>query len=218
MRGLPAPRVGGTTSAPTQAASSTGQGYFLSLQRLKAPVLRRVCQWLRCVSAAGAVLAAFGVATTLTGVLHAQPTYFLIGHDAPDFALRAVAGSNVRLSEHRGDVVVLSFWSSRCSPCRAQLGALDKSLATYRSAGLQMYGINVDDDQTRALEFAHGGQTVSFALLLDPQKSVSRQYQVDNLPMTLLIDRNGIVRYVLRDYSAKSEDLYLRELRSLLNE
>ena len=59
---------------------------------------------------------------------------------------------------------------------------------------------------------------LSFALLLDPEKAVSRRYEVDNLPMTLLIDRNGIVRYVLRDYSAKSEDQYLRELRNLLNE
>jgi len=81
-----------------------------------------------------------------------------------------------------------------------------------------MYGINVDDDQTRAIESARGGQTVTFALLLDPQKTVSRRYEVDNLPMTLLIDRNGIVRYVLRDYSAKSEDLYLQQLRTLLNE
>jgi peroxiredoxin len=186
----------------------------LSLQRPKGSVLPRVSVWLRCVSTAAAVLVACGAGTPSV----AESTYFLLGHEAPDFALHAVAGSNVRLSEHRGDVVVMSFWSSRCSPCRAQLAALDKSLATYRSAGLQMYGINVDDDQTRALEFAKGGQTVSFALLLDPQKGVSRRYEVDNLPMTLLIDRNGIVRYVLRDYSAKSEDLYLRELRTLLNE
>ena len=186
----------------------------MRLQRPKRPVLRRVCLWWRCVSTALAVLLALGAGTASL----AQPTYFLLGHEAPDFALRAVAGSNVRLSEHRGDVVVLSFWSSRCSPCRTQLAALDKSLATYRSAGLQMYGINVDDDQTRAIEFAHGGQTVNFALLLDPAKAVSRRYEVDNLPMTLLIDRNGIVRYVLRDYSAKSDDLYLQQLRTLLNE
>jgi len=161
-----------------------------------------------------AVLMAVGVGATSS----AQPTYALLGHEAPDFALHAVGGSNVRLSEHRGDVVVLSFWSSRCSPCRTQLAALDRSLGTYRSAGLQIYGINVDDDQSRALEFAHGGQTLSFALLLDPQKTVSRTYSVDNLPMTLLIDRNGTVRYVLRDYSTKSDDLYLQQLRSLLNE
>lgn len=186
----------------------------MSLQRPKGPVLRRVGPGGRCVSAALAVLIAFGAGMASL----AQPAYFLLGREAPDFALRAVAGSNVRLSEHRGDVVVLSFWSSRCAPCRTQLAALDRSLATYRSAGLQMYGINVDDDQTRAVEFARGGQAVSFELLLDPEKAVSRRYEVDNLPMTLLIDRNGIVRYVLRDYSAKSDDLYLQQLRTLLNE
>jgi len=47
---------------------------------------------------------------------------------------------------------------------------------------------------------------------------VSRSYQVDNLPMTVLIDRNGTVRYVLRDYSAASSTLYLQQLRTLLNE
>ena len=186
----------------------------MSLQWPKGPVLRRVSLSWRCVSTALAVLLAVGIGATSS----AQPNYDLLGHEAPDFALRAMSGSNVRLSEHRGDVVVLNFWSSRCGPCRTQLTALDRSLATYRSAGLQIYGINVDDDQTRAIEFAHGGQNLSFALLLDPEKTVSRTYSVDNLPMTLLIDRNGIVRYVLRDYSTKSDDLYLRQLRSLLNE
>ncbi len=164
----------------------------------------------RCAYLAGVWLLACSAAP-------AEPGYPLVGQPAPDFALHAVAGDNVRLSEHRGEVVVLSFWGSRCTPCRAQLSALNRSLGTYRPAGLRIFGINVDDDQTRALEFAHG-ESVAFALLLDPQKSVSRSYQVDNLPMTVLIDRGGIVRFVFRDYSAKSEAQYLQQLRTLLNE
>ena len=147
----------------------------------------------------------------------AQPDYPLIGEAAPDFALRAAVGDNVRLSEHRGEVVVLSFWSSRCTPCRTQLGALNRSLATYQSAGLAVYGVGVDDDPVKALAFARSAG-VGFALLLDPAKAVSRSYQIDNLPMTVLIDRNGTVRHVLRDYSAATNGLYLRELRALLNE
>jgi peroxiredoxin len=147
----------------------------------------------------------------------AEPGYALIGQAAPDFALHAVAGQNVRLSEHFGEVVVLSFWSSRCNPCRAQLAALNHSLATYRSAGLAVYGVGVDDDAHQALDFAHS-VTVSFALLLDPSKAVSRSYQVDNLPMTVLIDRNGTVRHVVRDFTGASAALYLQELRELLNE
>jgi peroxiredoxin len=150
-------------------------------------------------------------------VTSAATGYALLGHEAPDFALRAVNGHNVRLSEHRGDVVVLSFWGSRCGQCRMQLAALDKSFKTYHSAGLQVFGVNVDDDQGGALEFAHT-QALGFPLLLDPKKAVARNYRVDNLPMTLLIDRSGAVRQVHRDFSSKFEPLYLQQLRVLLNE
>ena len=123
----------------------------------------------------------------------------------------------MRLSEHRGSVVVLSFWSSRCTPCRTQLTALSRSLATYRSAGLTIYGIGVDDDAELSLEYARSVR-VDFQLLLVPGKGVARSYQVDNLPFTVLIDRGGNVRYALRDYSAASNGLYLQQLRALLNE
>jgi peroxiredoxin len=161
-------------------------------------------------------LFALGSVMTLASALAAAP-YALVGKAAPDFALQALVGSNVRLSEHLGDVVVLSFWGSRCGPCSTQLEALDRSLATYQSVGLRVFGVSVDDDEARALEYAKG-QSVSFPLLLDPSKSVSRLYQVDNLPMTVLIDRGGVVRHVHRDYSGKEDALYLQELRALLNE
>jgi len=147
----------------------------------------------------------------------AELGYPLIASQAPDFALRAFAGANVRLSEHRGEVVVLTFWSSRCAPCAAQLATLDRSYATYRSAGLQMYGIGVDDDAASARGYV-GVHRVGFTMLADPDKSVSRLYSIDNLPMTVLIDRNGTVRHVHRDFGSKSEALYLQQLRALLNE
>jgi len=153
----------------------------------------------------------------VSGLAVAAAPYPLIGKEAPDFALRALTGSNMRLSEHLGDVVVVSFWGSRCGPCGTQLNALNRSLSTYASVGLKVFGVGVDDDQARALEYAKG-QSVSFPLLLDPSKSVSRMYAVDNLPMTVLIDRGGVIRYVHRDHNAKDEALYLQELRALLNE
>ena len=164
-----------------------------------------------------ALLGALGLTLAAAAGLAAEPPYALVGRAAPDFALHAAAGDNVRLSEHRGDVVVLSFWSSRCTSCRTQLAALNRSFATYRSAGLSIYGVGVDDDPVQSRDFARSAR-VDFALLLDPAKEVSRSYQVDNLPMTVLIDRNGTIRYVLRDYSNASSTAYLQQLRMLLNE
>ena len=180
----------------------------LSCQRPEGPRLRG---WSRAALLLPALTAVVAVAAA------AEPPYRLLAQAAPDFALHAVAGDNVRLSEHRGEVVVLSFWSSRCTSCRTQLAALNRSLATYASAGLSVYGVGVDDDPVQAQEFARSAG-VAFALLLDPAKTVSRSYQVDNLPMTVLIDRNGTVRYVVRDYSAASSTVYLQQLRTLLNE
>ena len=188
------------------------EGSLLSWQRPDGPASRGGCS--RATASLRLCLVALALGAGLPSA--AQQSYPLLGAAAPNFALRAANGGNVRLSEHRGEVVVLSFWSSRCYPCRAQLVALSRSLATYRSAGLAVYGIGVDDDPVQSQDFAHS-VAVEFALLLDPTKVVSRSYQVDNLPMTVLIDRNGTVRYVLRDYSAASSALYLQQLRALLN-
>ncbi len=156
-------------------------------------------------------------AVAVSGVASAAAAYALLAAQAPDFALRGYSGGNVRLSEHRGDVVVISFWNSRCNPCGPQLEALDRSFSTYGSAGLQVFGISVDDDQVRAREYSQA-QKVGFPLLADPDKLAARLYRIDNLPMTVLIDRNGIVRHAHRDFSPKSEAQYLEQLRALLNE
>jgi peroxiredoxin len=141
----------------------------------------------------------------------------LLGQSAPDFALRAFSGSNVRLSEDRGDVVVVSFWGSQCGVCRRQLEMLDRSFTTYRSAGLHMYAVSVDDDATHARQFV-AAHPLGLTMLEDPAKDVARRYQIDNLPTTVLIDRGGIVRHVYRDFGPRDEALYLSQLRELLNE
>ena len=69
----------------------------------------------------------------------AAEKYELLGQPAPDLVARGLSGENVRLSEHRGEVVVVSFWSGSCNTCRAQLEALDRIAKTYASAGLTVH-------------------------------------------------------------------------------
>jgi cytochrome c biogenesis protein CcmG/thiol:disulfide interchange protein DsbE len=140
----------------------------------------------------------------------------LIGRTAPDFALPAVVGSNVRLSEYRGQAVIISFWSSRCSVCARQLALLDRLYSTYRSAGLVVLAVSVDDEPMHAEEYAraHAG---SFPLLLDTTKAVSRAYAIDRLPSTVLIDRSGVVRYRNNDERADVSS-YVAPIRALLDD
>ena len=147
----------------------------------------------------------------LQGVDHrAQPALVgVLQHPAPE---GREAGA-----EHRGEVVLLTFWGSRCGQCGAQLAALSRLVDTYRSAGLAALAVGVDDDPLAAARFAVA-HPVSFPVLLDPDKGVARAYRVDNLPMLMLIDRSGTVRHVHRDYRSGDGEKFLQRIRPLLDE
>jgi peroxiredoxin len=152
----------------------------------------------------------------LTPVLSAAADAPLPGRPAPDFVLPAAVGANERLSEHRGEVVVLSFWSTRCSLCTPQLAALDELYARYRSAGLVALAVSVDDDPQRARDYARAHQ-LRYPLLIDATKAVGRAYAVELLPTLVLIDRAGAVRYVQSDYHP-NDTAYVAEVRRLLDD
>ena len=157
-----------------------------------------------------AVLAALATTAALAAAVS------LIGHKAPDFALPAAVGSNVRLSEYRGQAVIISFWSSRCSVCARQLTLLDRLYGTYRSSGLVVLAVSVDDEPLQAEQYARA-HSAGFPLLLDSAKAVSRAYAIDRLPSTVLIDRSGIIRYWHGDDRADDAS-YVAQIRTLLDD
>ncbi|HZF25271.1 MAG TPA: redoxin domain-containing protein [Steroidobacteraceae bacterium] len=165
-----------------------------------------------------ACLRSLGTAVLFGALLASSSAHAdLAGTTAPDFVLKSLAGTNLRLSEYLGEVVMLNFWASWCGSCRQEMPQLDRLYATYRSAGFVVLGVNVDDDTTRAVDVANALK-VSYPVLLDPRKSVAPKYRLDELPMSVLIDRSGVVRFVHSDYQAGKEQPYVAELRRLLNE
>jgi peroxiredoxin len=141
----------------------------------------------------------------------------LIGSEAPDFALRSSLGENLRLSEYRGQVVMLNFWATWCGPCRQEMPLLEDIYGRYQPAGFSLLAINLDEESEDALEMA-SSLGVSFPLLFDDEKTVSRLYDIRAMPMTVLIDKDGRVRHVHQGYRPGYESQYLDEVRSLLRE
>jgi len=141
----------------------------------------------------------------------------LAGQSAPDFALKSASGSNLRLSEYRGDVVMINFWATWCGPCRQEMPLLDDLFTRYQRVGFQLLGVNIDDDSRRAMQMVEE-LGVNFPVLFDEDKEVSRLYQVEAMPVTLLLDRSGTVRYVHLGYKPGYEQKYLTQIRSLLRE
>jgi len=141
----------------------------------------------------------------------------LTGQAAPDFALKSSSGENLRLSEYRGDVVMINFWATWCGPCRQEMPLLDELYSRYERVGFSLLGVNIDDDPRKAMRMV-SELGVSFPVLFDARKEVSKLYEVDAMPVTVLIDREGTIRYVHHGYKPGYEDKYLDQIRSLLRE
>ena len=157
----------------------------------------------------GLVLGAFAV----SGLASSD----LTGQAAPDFALKSSTGENLRLSEYRGQVVMVNFWATWCGPCRQEMPLLDQLYSRYERVGFTLLGVNIDDNSSKAMNMVQE-LGVSFPVLFDSRKEVSKLYQVDTMPATVLIDREGTVRYIHHGYKPGYENEYLDQIRSLLRE
>jgi peroxiredoxin len=83
--------------------------------------------------------------------------------------------------------------------------------------GFNLLGVNIDDDSSRAMQMIEE-LGVNFPVLFDSSKTVSELYEVEAMPVTVLVDREGTVRYVHHGYKPGYEDKYLDQVRSLLRE
>lgn len=139
----------------------------------------------------------------------------LKGAEAPDFVLKSFAGKNLRLSEYRGEVVMLSFWATWCGDCRAQLTELGAMRDRYQDAGVELLAISLDQSSRQASEMTAGA---TYPVLHDAVGDVGRLYDVTKMPVMVLIDRGGVVREVFEGFRRGNEEQYLEHVQALLRE
>lgn len=154
------------------------------------------------------------IATSLPA-LAAAASAVVPGHPAPDFALKNTAGDNLRLSESRGEVVLLSFWAGWCGRCTDQLQQLELIQEQYAARGVRVIAINIDHETQPAQDAA---RRLNLLVLHDSDQSVAREYDLADLPLTVLVDPHGKVRYVHEKYRGGDAALYEEELAALLQE
>lgn len=149
----------------------------------------------------------------LTGLAGKQ----FISEPAPDFALKNAQGENLRLSEYRGEVVMLTFWASWCGRCRDQLAQLANLHSRHGEAGLRILSVTIDDDPDRARAIM-ADLRLGFPVLFDADKTVARLYDPRTMPLTVIIDHAGTVRHLHEGYRRGDEESYQSELMALLAE
>lgn len=145
---------------------------------------RRVHGWL-----AVALMAGF-----LAGVArHANAAESLLNRKAPEFARRDLSGRRVDLARLRGKVVLLNFWATWCAPCEAEMPKFSKWQQEYRARRFQVIGISMDDSEAPVRRMV-GRLKPDYPIVMGDAKLGERYGGVLGLPLTYLIDRNGVVR------------------------
>ena len=150
-------------------------------------------------------------------LLGASAAWAVSDQPAPDFALPDKDGSLISLDDYSGQVVVINFWASWCGPCREEMPLLNELHARYESLGFTMLGINVEEDSSAADAFL-SSTPVNFPVLYDRENSVSKLYDVIAMPSTVIVGRDGTVRYIHHGYESGDENAYQDYIRQLIRE
>lgn len=118
-----------------------------------------------------------------------------VGHLAPDFTLTSLDGETVTLSDHIGRPVVLNYWATWCPPCRIEMPHLQQASEQY-GGRVTFLGINQAEGEQLIRDF-RDEYGLTYPLLLDPNLTAHNLYSAINLPTTVFIDADGVVREVI---------------------
>jgi cytochrome c biogenesis protein CcmG/thiol:disulfide interchange protein DsbE len=158
----------------------------------------------------------FGIVGLLAGLLVLSSVWAITGRSAaqfpqvtevepyaaPDFELQSLDDSTVRLSDYRGEVVLLNFWGTFCEPCKAETPALQSAYQKLKDQGFVIIGVDLLNSErlnnrsvqdVRKFVQLYG---VDYPIVLDEDGRVSRAYAIYPIPTSYIIDRDGKVRYI----------------------
>ena len=140
-----------------------------------------------------------------------------VGKSAPDFTLKSLGGKNLKLSEMTGNVVLINFWASWCGPCREEMPLLNALHNKYEPLGFTVLGVNVEEDVKGARGFLKNFP-VDFPVLLDSNNKVSKQFKIVAMPTTVVVDRDGNMRFLHQGYKSGDEAKYQQMVKTLVRE
>jgi cytochrome c biogenesis protein CcmG/thiol:disulfide interchange protein DsbE len=125
--------------------------------------------------------------------------------------------ANLDLSAYRGKVVYLDFWASWCAPCRLSFPWMNEIQEARGRDGLVIVAVNVDHDRAAAQEFLEA-TSPEFRIVYDPDGTIASQFNFKDMPTSLLIGRDGKVRYTHAGFLRSNERAYLADIDLLLSE
>ncbi|MFD2656574.1 redoxin domain-containing protein [Gracilibacillus thailandensis] len=117
-----------------------------------------------------------------------------IGNIAPDFELETLDGETVKLSDYRGEPVMLNFWATWCPPCRSEMPDMQRF---YQDTDMNILAINLTDTEANVEDVNQFVEEydLTFTIPLDQGNIVGNRYQIRPIPTTYMLDSNGIIQF-----------------------
>jgi thiol-disulfide isomerase/thioredoxin len=140
-------------------------------------------------------------------------TMIQIGSAAPNFKLPALRGGEISLDQYRGKIVMLDFWASWCGPCRMTMPLLEKLQREYADI-MVLLAINLQEPGDIVRDYVRN-QGISSNVLLDEQGVVSEAYGTYSIPMQVLVDKNGIIKYIQIGFNPRMSSQLRAEIEKL---
>jgi len=135
-----------------------------------------------------------------------------VGYQAPGFRLESLDGRQVSLADYPGQVVLLNFWATWCPPCKEEIPAIEKAYEAHRDEGFMVLGIN-EGETFEAVQAFASEIGITYPVLIDKRGNVAAQYRRRGLPLTLIVDRDGVIQVRHEGYlTAGQLDKYLSGL------
>ena len=131
-----------------------------------------------------------------------------LGHDR--------SGAPVNVSQHRGKVVIVTFWASWCGPCRRELPILGNLQRVVGREHLEVIAVNYKEDKRDFNAVIRANKDVALTYVHDKRGAISDRYGVMALPNMFIVGSDGRIAHVHRGYSAEMVDEFVAEMLALL--
>jgi len=138
-------------------------------------------------------IAAIAAVIALPGCDPPPPPGKQVGNQAPEIGGMDVDGKPVRLSDHRGKVVLVNFWGTWCPPCRAMIPH-EREMVEHKYKDRPFVMLGVASDSAETLREFFKDNPLPWPNIVDGTKIVSREWGVHNFPTLVLIDHKGVIR------------------------
>lgn len=136
----------------------------------------------------------------------------LLNNEAPDFELADLIGEKHVLSDQKGKVILLDFWEVWCAPCLESINKMKELSDKYAKRNFEIWSIVSDESSFKKIDVVTKKREINYKVLFGNDKT-SKDYFLHGVPLYIIIDKEGVVRYTNLGYSSEIEEAILNYLK-----